>query len=92
MKPIINGIGFSFKEVQTSEEKRMDVIIIFRDEKFVVELKIWRGKEYHKQGIGQLKGYMQREGIKEGYMLIMDKNKRKEFTSEEEDGVFMVYL
>jgi len=25
-------------------------------------------------------------------MLIMDKNKRKEFTSEDEDDVFMVYL
>ena len=42
LKPIINGIGFSFKEVQTGEEKRLDVIVVFRDEKFVVELKMWR--------------------------------------------------
>ncbi len=92
IKPIINGIGFSFKEVQTSEEKRMDVVIIFRDEKFVVELKIWRGQEYHKQGIGQLKEYMQKEGVKKGYMIIMDKNKNKQFTFGEENGIFMVYL
>ncbi|MFH0734056.1 MAG: AAA-like domain-containing protein [bacterium] len=92
IKPIINGIGFSFKEVQTSEEKRMDVVIIFSDEKFVVELKIWRGQQYHKQGIGQLKEYMQKEGVKKGYMLIMDKNKNKQFAFEVEDGIFMVYL
>ena len=28
IKPIINGTGFDFKEVQISEEKRLDLVII----------------------------------------------------------------
>ncbi|MBI4648751.1 MAG: AAA-like domain-containing protein [Bacteroidia bacterium] len=92
LKPIINGIGFSFKEVETSEEKRLDIIVIFRDEKFVVELKLWRSEEYHKQGITRLKDYMRREGVQKGFMLIMDKRRNKEFAIYEEDGLTMVWI
>ena len=92
LKPIINGIGFSFKEVQTSEEKRLDVVVVFRDEKFVVELKVWRGEQYHLKGIRQLKEYMQRESVDKGYMLIMDNTRHKAFVSEEQDGMLMVWI
>lgn len=92
LKPIINGIGFSFKEVETSEEKRLDIVVIFKDEKFIVELKLWRGEEYHKQGIIRLKEYMCREGAEKGYMLIMDKNRSKEFVCYEEEGISMVWI
>ena len=43
--------GFDFKEVQISEEKRLDVVITYLKEKYLVELKIWRGEEYHKKGL-----------------------------------------
>ena len=92
LKPIINGVGFSFKEVETGAEKRLDIIVVFRDEKFVVELKIWRGPEYHKKGIIRLKKYMKSESIKKGYMLIMNKNREKEFTVEKENGLVCVYI
>ncbi len=92
LKPIINSIGFSFKEVETSEEKRMDIIVLFRDEKFVVELKLWRGEEYHNQGITRLKDYMHREGIGKAYMLIMDKKRTKEFVHYEEQEILMVWI
>ncbi|MCL2065350.1 MAG: AAA family ATPase, partial [Candidatus Cloacimonetes bacterium] len=92
LKPIINGIGFSFKEVQTGAEKRLDVVVVFKDEKFVIELKMWRGAEYHKKGIKQLKDYMKKESVNKGYMLIMSKNKEKEFVSAKENGVFCVYV
>jgi len=92
LKPIINGIGFSFKEVETSEEKRLDIIVLFEDEKFIVELKIWRGQEYHTQGIGRLKDYMRRENANKAYMLIMDKTRHKEFTTNVEDEILMVWI
>jgi hypothetical protein len=41
----IYGMGFSFKKVETSEKKSMDIGILFRDEKFTMELKIRRGEE-----------------------------------------------
>jgi len=92
LKPIINGYGFSFKEVQTGPEKRMDVVVIFRDEKFVIELKIWRGEEYHKSGIDQLHGYMKSESINTGYMLIADKTRNKQFEEWEEEGILCVVI
>ena len=33
IKPIINGKGFDFKEVQISEEKRLDVVVTYLDQK-----------------------------------------------------------
>ena len=33
IKPIINGVGFDFKEVQISEEKRLDIVIIYNNHK-----------------------------------------------------------
>ena len=92
LKPIINGTGFSFKEVQTSEEKRLDVVILFKDEKFIIELKMWYGEKYHQEGIAQIKDYMERENVDKGYMIVMNKNKTKQFTSSEEDGLFTIWL
>ena len=92
LKPIINGIGFSYKEVEIGAEKRLDIIVIFRDEKFIVELKIWYGLEYHKRGIEKLKKYMELESINKGYMLIMNKTRDKEFTSEVDEGMLCVYI
>ncbi len=92
LKPVLNSVGFSCKEVQTSEERRMDVIIFFRDEKFIIELKIWRGEKLHKQGIAQIKDYMRREHVDNGYMLIMNKNQNKEFKTTDEDGIFTAWL
>ncbi|MCL2064876.1 MAG: AAA family ATPase [Candidatus Cloacimonetes bacterium] len=92
LKPILNGIGFCFKEVQTGAEKRLDLVVLFKKQKFVVEMKIWRGDEYHKAGIIQLKNYMQAESVQEGYMLISNKNRTKDFYSADEDGIFCVYI
>jgi len=72
LKPIINGYGFDFKEVQISEEKRLDVIITWLDRRYLVELKIWRGQEAHKKGIKQLCDYMDRINLNKGYLIIYD--------------------
>ena len=72
LKPIINGRGHDFKEAQTSEEKRMDVVVVFQDQKFVVELKIWRGPGAHADGLKQLADYLDRENMSSGFLLIFD--------------------
>ncbi len=92
LKPILNGIGFCCKEVQTCEERRMDVVIFFRGEKFIIELKIWRGPKQHKAGLKQLKEYMDYENVEKGYMLIMNKNKTKEYKTTDEDGIFTAWV
>jgi hypothetical protein len=75
LKPIINGRGFDFKEVEISEEKRLDIVITFGKWKYIVELKIWRGESYHQAGIKQLCDYLDRQDKKTGYLLIYDLRK-----------------
>ncbi len=40
---------FYFKEVQVSEEKRLDIVVTYDRWKYVIELKIWRGEGAHKK-------------------------------------------
>jgi hypothetical protein len=75
IKPIINGRGFDFKEVQVSEEKRLDIVITFGNKKYIIELKIWRGDSYHQAGIRQLCDYLDRQNENQGYLLIYDLRK-----------------
>lgn len=83
IKPIINGTGFDFKEVQISEEKRLDVVVTYNNKLYVSELKIWHGEEAHKKGIQQLVDYLDSMSLNAGYLLIYDftklnKNKFKQ--------------
>ena len=82
IKPIINGIGFDFKEVQISEEKRLDVVVTYNQSKYVIELKIWRGHEYHKKGIEQLIEYLDIQGLDIGYLVVYNFNKSKQYNHE----------
>jgi hypothetical protein len=82
LKPIINGNGFDIKETQISEEKRLDVVITYLNEKFIAELKLWRGESYHEQGLEQLSDYLDRQGLKEGYLVIFDHSEVKNWQSE----------
>ncbi|MCP4146206.1 MAG: AAA family ATPase [bacterium] len=84
IRPIINGSGFDFKEVQISEEKRLDVVITFENKKYIVELKIWRGDAYHRQGIRQLCDYLDLQNQKTGYLLIYDLRKESGRVGERE--------
>lgn len=67
--PVINGRGFYFIEPETREKKRMDVVITYADKKYIVELKIWRGLGYEKEGLAQLTDYLDIQKESEGYLL-----------------------
>ncbi len=82
IKPIINGKGFDFKEVQISEERRLDVVITYLQHKYIAELKIWRGQEAHTEGLIQLNDYLNRARLNEGYLIIFDHSKKKTWKKE----------
>ncbi|MBU3127892.1 GxxExxY protein [Clostridium tagluense] len=82
IKPIINGTGFDFKEVQISEEKRLDLVITYNKFKYIIEMKIWRGPKYHEDGVKQLCDYLDIHGLHKGYLLVFNFNKNKEFKEE----------
>ena len=96
IKPIINGTGFDFKEVQVSEEKRLDVVITYNSFKYIIEMKIWRGLKYHEDGVKQLCDYLDIHGLDKGYLLVFNFNKNKEFKEEriniEGKEIFQVYV
>lgn len=50
LKPIINGTGNLYVEAEPRDERRMDVVIDYTGERFVVELKVWCGNSYNKSG------------------------------------------
>ena len=65
-------------EAQTRNDRRTDVIVDYRGQQFVVELKIWHGNEYNERGERQLAGYLDYFRQKKGYMLSFNFNKKKE--------------
>ncbi len=82
LKPILNGRGFSFVEAQTRNNRRMDVVVTFGNEKFIVELKIWNGEKYEDEGLNQLSEYLDIQGLDTGYMIVFNFNNNKEYKAE----------
>ena len=78
LKPIVNGTGFYYVEPQTRDNRRMDLIVTYGREEFVVELKIWRGDKYELKGRDQLSEYLATRGMDEGYLVTFDFSKNRE--------------
>ena len=83
LKPIINGTGNYYIEAQTRDARRTDVIVGYRGEQFIVELKLWRGNEYNERGERQLIDYLEFYHKDKGYMLSFNFNKKKEIGVKE---------
>ncbi|MEO0043612.1 MAG: hypothetical protein RL329_3060 [Bacteroidota bacterium] len=96
LKPIINGAGYDFKEPQISEEKRLDLAITYYEHKYIVELKIWRGPKAHEKGLMQLANYLESQQLTEGYLLIFDHAKIKNWATSEiivqEKRIFIAWV
>lgn len=77
LKPIINGIGNYYVEAETRDAQRTDVIVDYRGQQFIIELKIWGGKKYNEDGEKQLSDYLERYHLDKGYLLTFSFNKNK---------------
>jgi len=77
LRPIINGTGNYYIESRTRTMGRTDVIVDYRGEQYIIEMKIWRGQEYNERGETQLLGYLNDYHKKVGYMLSFNFNKNK---------------
>ena len=72
LKPLINGQGFYHIESQFTDLRRMDVVVDFGRDQFIVELKIWRGEKAEENAYKQLLGYMETKKAGTGYLLTFD--------------------
>lgn len=78
LKPIINGTGNYYIESQTRDMERTDIIIDYRGQQFVIEMKVWRGNAYNERGERQLSDYLEYYHLEKGYMISFNFNKKKE--------------
>ena len=68
---------------------RMDIVIFYNAQKYIVETKIWEGPRPYQAGKKQLAVYMKLEGVPEGYYVVFDHRQNPEAQVETEtiDGV-----
>jgi hypothetical protein len=97
LKPIINGKGFDFKEAQISEERRLDVIVTYSGQKYVIELKRWSGPQAHQRGLAQLRDYLNRQQLERGFLIMFDfrrlrKGGKKQTIKKDGKEIFAVWV
>ena len=78
LRPIINGVGNYYCEAETRDLTRTDVIVDYRGQQYVVEMKIWRGNSYNERGEQQLADYLDYYHLTTGYMVSFCFNKGKQ--------------
>ncbi|MDR0919680.1 MAG: GxxExxY protein, partial [Oscillospiraceae bacterium] len=78
LRPLINSEGFFHIESQFTDLRRMDLVIDFNNQQFVIELKIWDGEIKHREAYKQLSNYLEKKNLKTGYLLTFNFNKNKE--------------
>jgi len=72
LKPLINGQGFYHIESQLADLRRMDIVVDFGRQQFIIELKLWNGQAYQAEAYKQLCGYLESKHAEMGYMLTFD--------------------
>ncbi|MCB0852275.1 MAG: AAA family ATPase, partial [Bacteroidetes bacterium] len=83
LAPILNGQGYTFKEVQTSLEKRLDVVVTYFQHRYIIELKRWYGPKAHEKGLDQLAEYLDFHNLSEGFLVIFDQRKERTWGNED---------
>ena len=66
-----------YLEVQTGRG-RIDLLILHKARKYIVETKIWEGDLLYEAGKKQLARYLRIEDAKEGYYVVFDHRKNPE--------------
>lgn len=64
----------------------MDIILIYNNRKYIIETKVWRGRQRYQACKQQLAAYLKLEGVAEGYYVVF--NHRKEAASRVETETF----
>ncbi len=72
LKPLINGQGFYHIESQLLDQRRMDIVVDYSNEQFIIELKLWYGDQSHTDAYEQLCGYLESKCASVGYLLTFD--------------------
>jgi hypothetical protein len=72
LKPLINGIGFYHFESVTRDSGKMDLVVDYLKQQFILELKLWYGDSKHQDSYEQLADYLKSKNHDCGYLLTFD--------------------
>ena len=92
--------GAQFTEIN-SGEGRLDLVVVLKGRRYIVETKIWRGQALYEEGLTQLADYLASEGQTTGYYVLFHArpavygklpDEALEFTTQIADKTIHVYL
>ncbi|MEE6160248.1 hypothetical protein U9R62_02510 [Cylindrospermopsis raciborskii DSH] len=66
---------YLFKENVTAEDRRMDLVVTYNNQRYVIELKIWYGEKRLQDGLDQLCSYPDSYRLNEGHIIVANFNK-----------------
>jgi hypothetical protein len=72
LKPLINSTGFYHFESETRDSGKMDLVIDYLKQQFILELKLWYGDSRHEEDYKQLAGYLKSKNMDSGYLITFD--------------------
>lgn len=78
LKPIINGTGHYVVEPQTRDNGRMDIVVFYGSEEYIIELKKWYGGKKDSEGLRQLADYLDSRSQTKGWMVTYCFTKNRE--------------
>ena len=87
LKPLINGTGFYHFESETRDHGKIDLVVDFLKQQFILELKIWNGDSKHEDAYEQLANYLKSKNMDNGYLLTFDFRKKGDDSHSENKWV-----
>ncbi|MBW7877500.1 MAG: ATP-binding protein [Candidatus Cloacimonetes bacterium] len=73
LQRLVNGGGIIHREYALGR-KRLDILVTFAGERFISEIKLYRGEKTLSDGLNQICEYLDQIGLSEGYLMIFQKN------------------
>jgi hypothetical protein len=76
LQRVINGGGNIIREMALGT-KRADLCVVYKEQKYPIEIKILRNSKSLPDGLKQLSGYMDKVGASEGWLVLFDRSAEK---------------
>ena len=76
LQRVINGGGNVTREL-ASERGRLDLCVHYKEKRYPIEIKIFRGQKTIEQGIEQTFQYMNSLNCTDGWLVVFDRNQEK---------------
>jgi hypothetical protein len=76
LQRVVNGGGKIVREMALGK-KRADLCVVYKEQKYPIEIKILRNSKSLSDGLEQLSAYVDRVGSNEGWLVLFDRSSEK---------------